>query len=56
MKSIFFSLFFLPFIIFAQDNNQKKIYLDSIWKETTEGNHKYYRIIESYDSQTQLYN
>nr|WP_315150897.1 energy transducer TonB [uncultured Flavobacterium sp.] len=55
MKSIFFSLFFLPFIIFAQDINQKKIYLDSVWKETTEGNHKYYRIIESYDSQKELY-
>jgi antitoxin component YwqK of YwqJK toxin-antitoxin module len=55
MKSIFFSLFFLPFIIFSQDINQKKIYLDSLWKETTEGNHKYYRIIESYDSQKELY-
>lgn len=55
MKSIFFSLFFLPFIIFAQNSNQKIIYLDSVWKETTEGNHKYYRIIESYDSQKELY-
>jgi hypothetical protein len=55
MKSILFSLFFLPLILFSQNSNQKKIYLDSIWKETTEGNHKYYRIIESYDSQTELY-
>lgn len=55
MKSILFSLFFLPLILFSQNSNQKKIYLDSIWKETTEGNHKYYRIIESYDPQTELY-
>jgi antitoxin component YwqK of YwqJK toxin-antitoxin module len=55
MKNIFFSIFFLPFIFFAQDSNQKKIYLDSLWKETPEGNHKYYRIIESYDSQKRLY-
>lgn len=55
MKSIFFSLFFLPLLLFSQNNNPKKIYLDSIWKETTEGNHKYYRIVESYDSSNQLY-
>ena len=55
MKSIFYSIFFLPLIIFSQNIDQKKIYLDSVWKETTEANHKYYRIIESYDPQTELY-
>lgn len=55
MKKLLFILFFLPFIIFAQGNNQKKTYLDSLWRKTTEGNHKYYRIVESYDSQTGLY-
>ncbi|REH00435.1 energy transducer TonB [Flavobacterium aquicola] len=55
MKKLLFILLFLPLIIFAQDYNQKKTYLDSLWRKTTEGNHKYYRIIESYDSQTKLY-
>jgi len=55
MKPVFFTLFLLPLIIFSQNNFPKKILLDSIWKETTEKNHKYYRIIESYNPRTELY-
>jgi len=55
MKSVFFTLFFLPLIVFSQNDFPKKIYLDSLWKETTAGNHKYYRIVESFDSEKKLY-
>lgn len=51
MKNYFFIIFYLfTSSIFAQNNNDKKIFLDSLSKETTEGNHKYYRIIKDYNS------
>jgi len=55
MKYFFFILSLLPFAIFSQNINEKKIYLDSLWNETSKENHKYYRIVESYDSQKELY-
>lgn len=33
----------------------RMIYLDSLWKETTEGNHKYYRIVTDYYSVKDTY-
>jgi antitoxin component YwqK of YwqJK toxin-antitoxin module len=56
MKSILLGLFLLPLSMLAQNVNEPKAYLDSLWNEATEANHKYYRIIESYDSTTELYN
>ncbi len=50
---IIFSLFASS--VFAQDNNDKKVFLDSLSKETTEGNHKYYRIIKNYSLQKDEY-
>jgi hypothetical protein len=43
---IIFSLFTSS--LFAQDNNDKKIFLDSLNQETTEESYKYYRIIKDY--------
>lgn len=47
-KILFTLLFFTANISFGQNKNDKTIYLDSIEKETTEGNHKYIRIIKDY--------
>lgn len=41
--------------LFAQSENDKKIFLDSLNRETTEGNHKYYRIIKDYQLDTDSY-
>ncbi len=51
MKSILNSILFLliPTVLFSQTPISKKIYLDSLWNETTEVNHKYFRIIKSYN-------
>jgi len=59
MKPILLTILFIfvPKLCISQiSENNQKIYLDSLWKETTEGNHKYYRIIAPYDSQKKLYN
>lgn len=56
MRAVFLGLFLFPLTIFAQNANEQKIFLDSLWNETAEGNHKYYRVIESYDPTTELYN
>ncbi|MFV5688551.1 energy transducer TonB [Flavobacterium sp. ZT3R25] len=48
-------LILTPTIFFSQNSNDKTIYLDSIWKETVEGNHKYYRIIKDYYSEKDNY-
>ena len=47
-----FILFFLLIskIVSAQESADKTVYLDSLRKETTEGNHKYYKIIKDYKS------
>lgn len=57
MKSnLHFILFLLiPILSFSQTPISKKIYLDSLWNETTEANHKYYRIIKSYNLDQESY-
>lgn len=57
MKSNFFTVLLLlvSTLLFSQNSRDKKIYLDSLWKETTEGNHKYYRIIKDYYSDQKSY-
>lgn len=45
----FILLLLVPILSFSQTPISKKIYLDSLWNETTEANHKYYRIIKSYN-------
>ncbi|GIZ08926.1 hypothetical protein FUMI01_16530 [Flavobacterium sp. UMI-01] len=35
--------------MYAQNQNNKKIFYDSKWKTTKEGNHTYYRIIQDFD-------
>lgn len=51
MKSILYSILFLQIqtVLFSQSPISKKIYLDSLWLETTEASHKYYRIIKGYN-------
>ena len=55
MKSLLFALYLLPMIMLGQNENDQKIYLDSLWNETSEANHKYYRVIESYNANSDLY-
>lgn len=57
MKSNLFSalLLLIPILLFSQTSNDKKIYLDSLWQETTEGSHKYYRIIKDYNLEKESY-
>jgi antitoxin component YwqK of YwqJK toxin-antitoxin module len=58
MKSLFFTLllFIVPKLCISQTASiDRKIYLDSTWNKTTSENYTYYRIIESYDSQKELY-
>jgi Gram-negative bacterial TonB protein C-terminal len=53
---LFFSLVFsLP--VFSQNitDKDKKVFLDSLWQETAEGNHKYYRIIKDYQFEQDIY-
>lgn len=53
---LYLALFFLlPFLSFSQTPISKKIYLDSLWNETEEANHKYYRIIKSYNLEQASY-
>ena len=49
MKSILFSILFLlvPKLVISQiTENDKIIYLDSIWKKSNNENHQYYRVIK----------
>lgn len=50
MKSILLSALFLMMSLssFAQDENDKKVFLDSLGRETT-GEYKYFRIIKNYN-------
>lgn len=50
-----FFLFVITNIGFAQSNLDKTIYLDSLWKETTKENCKYYRIVKDYYSHKEIY-
>ncbi|MES2544921.1 MAG: TonB family protein [Bacteroidota bacterium] len=43
-------LFLIPTILFSQNSNDKIVYLDSLWKETTKENYKYYRVVKDYYS------
>ncbi|MEP7093263.1 MAG: energy transducer TonB, partial [Flavobacterium sp.] len=47
-KYLLVFLFLLPNIFFSQSSNDKTVYLDSLWKETSKENHKYYRIVKDY--------
>lgn len=50
MKKYFFLLICLyTSFAFSQESNDKKVFLDSLWNETTEGNHEFYRIIKDYN-------
>lgn len=42
-------LFFFSKVLFAQEVNDKIIYMDSLWEETTKDNQIYYRIIKDYN-------
>ena len=58
MKSVLFSLLFLfvpKFCISQLSANDKMVYLDSTWNETSQGNHTYYRIIRDYYSDQKEY-
>lgn len=55
MKLFLLTLLLLPTVFFAQNKSENKIYLDSLWHETTESNHKYYRIVGDYDASSELY-
>ena len=35
-------------MLLAQEKNDKLVYLDSLWKETTQDKQVYYRIIKDY--------
>jgi antitoxin component YwqK of YwqJK toxin-antitoxin module len=50
MKSFLFSavLLLVSTLLFSQTPISRKIYLDSLWNETDEINHKYYRIVKDY--------
>lgn len=58
MKSVLLSILFIfiPKLVLSQvSENDKTIYLDSLWEETTQGNHKYYKIIKDYHSDLKEY-
>lgn len=48
MKKYFYLLTLCSFFGFSQNANDKKVFLDSLFRETAEGNHKYYRITKDY--------
>lgn len=54
-KYILFAIFFATQFLLAQNENDKKVFLDSLWNETTEGNHKYFRIIKNYNLEKDSY-
>lgn len=54
-KLIFWCLILVPIFGFSQDAVGKKIYLDSLGVETSFDNHLYYRVIETFDTITNLY-
>jgi TonB family protein len=46
-KSLLLQLYLLPICLFAQNENDTTIYLDSTFSITTNGNHKYYAVIKN---------
>lgn len=57
MKSNLFSALLLltSLLSFSQTSNDKTIYLDSLWQETSQGNHKYYMVIKDYYTEKESY-
>ena len=57
MKCKLFSILLLLFCgnVFSQILLDKTIYLDSLWNETTEGDHTYYRVIKEYSRKKPYY-
>lgn len=55
MKKILFTILLFPILLFSQNSTDKTVYFDSIWKETTEENHKFYRIIKDYYANKESY-
>jgi TonB family protein len=53
--SLLVFLLLIPILLFSQNSTDKTVYFDSIWKETTKENYKYYRIVKDYYSQKDLY-
>jgi hypothetical protein len=55
-SNLFSAILFMVFSLsFSQTSKDGKIFLDSTWSETTEANHKYYRIIKDYYSDKDSY-
>jgi antitoxin component YwqK of YwqJK toxin-antitoxin module len=48
-------LLFITFSSFSQKSTDGKVFLDSTWNETTEADHKYFRIIKDYYSDKDNY-
>jgi antitoxin component YwqK of YwqJK toxin-antitoxin module len=55
MKKIILFFLLISKIAFSQEANDKIIYLDSLWKETTKEDHIYYRIIKDYNLEKEEY-
>ncbi len=57
MRSKLYSFLFLliPVILFAQSSKDRTIYLDSLFKETTLEDHKYYMIVKDYERKKSEY-
>lgn len=55
MKKIIFFFLLISKFTFAQEANDKIIYMDSLWKETTKENYKYYRIIKDFNLEKEDY-
>lgn len=52
---LFLLLTFFTHFLFSQNPISKKTFLDSLWNETQEGKHTYYRIIEEYNIEKPLH-
>lgn len=55
MKKFILSFFLFSKILFAQEANDKIVYLDSVWNESTKENHEYYRLIKDYHLEKEEY-
>lgn len=54
-KKIIILIFLINLKVFSQTVFDKKIFLDSLWNETTQENSIYYRIIEDYYKEKEVY-
>lgn len=55
MKNYFLLAFLFATQLFFAQLKDKKVFLDSLFSETTEGNHKYYRIVTDYNLNKEQY-